>query len=246
MQRRVVLLLLGCLCLASGSWAAEDDRVPRLVPLPTDTLELGGYRLGRYPEPEERGAAYAVPTHLTEVTATQADHRLSEHFRIGQFLCKQEAGWPRYVLVQPRLLQVLEAIVAELARRGQPVRTLAIMSGYRTPAYNRALGNVPYSRHIYGDAADIFVDEDGDGAMDDLDGNGRLELADALWLRDLIAQLLPAAEVAATTAGRAGTLPAGGLAAYGATAAHGPFVHVDARGYSARWGLALDAGAQGR
>lgn len=240
MRLPCLVLLLGSVCAAPSSWAAPDDGVPRSVPLSPDTLELAGYRLGRYPAPQARGSAYAAPKYLTEVTATQIDHRLSEHFHIGQFLCKQQAGWPRYVLVQPRLLQILEAVIDELARRGQPVRTLAVMSGYRTPAYNRALGNVDHSRHIYGDAADIYVDEDGDGAMDDLDGNGRLELADAIWLKDLIADLLPATETAA--------MPAGGLAVYGATAAHGPFVHVDARGYSARWGLGkpAEAGAQGR
>jgi hypothetical protein len=239
MRWSCLVLLLGSFCAAPGSWAAGDG-VLRSVPLSPDTQELAGYRLGRYPEPQARGSAYAVPAFLTEVTAAQIDHPISEHFRIGQFLCKQQAGWPRYVLVQPRLLRVLEAVVDELARRGQPVRTLAVMSGYRTPAYNRALGNVAHSRHIYGDAADIFVDEDDDGTMDDLDGNGRLELADALWLRDLIADLLPQTETAA--------MPAGGLAAYGATAAHGPFVHVDARGYSARWGLGrpAEAGTQGR
>ena len=30
--------------------------------------------------------------------------------------------------------------------------------------------------------------------------------------------------------------PAGGVAVYEANAAHGPFVHIDSRGYRARWG----------
>ena len=47
------------------------------------------------------------------------------------------------------------------------------MSGYRTPFYNRSIGNqTRFSRHVYGDAADIYADDDGDGKMDDLDGDG--------------------------------------------------------------------------
>jgi hypothetical protein len=32
---------------------------------------------------------------------------------------------------------------------------------------------------MYGDAMDIYIDNDGDGRMDDLDGNGRVDFADA-------------------------------------------------------------------
>ncbi|MEM1231431.1 MAG: D-Ala-D-Ala carboxypeptidase family metallohydrolase [Pseudomonadota bacterium] len=208
--------------------AAEAPLVD--VVLPAGTTSLEGYRIGTYPDPADRGPSYAAPATLTRVGPDQLDVALSEHFRVGQFLCKQEAGWPRFVVVQPRLLALLEATVVALTERGHPVQTLAIMSGYRTPAYNQALGNVAHSRHIYGDAADVFVDEDGNGRMDDLDGNGREELADALWLRDLIASLVPAVETP-------DTLPVGGLAAYAETTEHGPFVHIDARGYPARWGV---------
>jgi hypothetical protein len=31
---------------------------------------------------------------------------------------------------------------------------------------------VRFSQHQFGAAADIFIDEDGDGVMDDLDGDG--------------------------------------------------------------------------
>ncbi len=55
--------------------------------------------------------------------------------------------------------------------------------------------------------------------MDDLDGNGTVDLRDASLLADIVESL---------------ALP-GGLASYGATAEHGPFVHLDLRGYRARW-----------
>ena len=41
------------------------------------------------------------------------------------------------------------------------------MSGFRTPQYNKGGGNTGgragLSRHMYGDAADIFIDSNGDG-----------------------------------------------------------------------------------
>jgi hypothetical protein len=77
---------------------------------------------------------------------------------------------------------------------------------------------------MYGDAADIYVDADGDGSMDDLDGDRRVTLADARWL----------ATVAERVEAEYPTLT-GGIGVYRATAAHGPFVHVDTRGTRARW-----------
>jgi uncharacterized protein YcbK (DUF882 family) len=101
------------------------------------------------------------------------------------------------------------------------------MSGFRTPAYNTAIDNVRYSRHQWGGAADIFIDEDRDGVMDDLNGDGKVTGADADFLYDLFDSLQERDEYVGFI---------GGLGRYGATANHGPFVHVDARGFKARWG----------
>jgi hypothetical protein len=102
------------------------------------------------------------------------------------------------------------------------------MSGYRTPYYNQTIGNeTRYSRHLYGGAADIYVDEDGDGAMDDLDRDGRVDLDDAKVVAGLIERLSGSSWYRPFT---------GGLGLYRANPAHGPFLHVDVRGYPARWG----------
>ena len=80
------------------------------------------------------------------------------------------------------------------------------------------------SRHMYGDAADVFVDSDGDGLMDDLDGDGAVTIQDARVLYAVV----EAVE-------RRHADLADGLSVYATTTAHGPFVHVDARGVRARW-----------
>jgi hypothetical protein len=56
------------------------------------------------------------------------------------------------------------------------VKRVQVMSGFRTPRYNKSGGNTGgranLSRHMYGDASDIFVDNDGNGTMDDLNRDG--------------------------------------------------------------------------
>jgi hypothetical protein len=113
------------------------------------------------------------------------------------------------------------------------------MSGYRTPFYNCAIGNVRYSCHQWGLAADVFVDRDEDGMMDDLNRDGRIDLADADLLYEIIEGIGAAKVPAVTTAASAPASghSAGGLAKYAATPAHGPFIHVDVRGRRARWGV---------
>ena len=60
---------------------------------------------------------------------------------------------------------------------------MAVMSGFRTPQYNATGGDTTgrdeLSRHMFGDASDVFVDNDGDGRMDDLNGDGRIDYRDA-------------------------------------------------------------------
>lgn len=186
---------------------------------------LNGYRIGRYRAKPLRGdPSYLPPEGFLEVAVADRNVLASPHFVLGDFLCKQP-GEPRYVALSLPLLEKLETITEALADRGIAPGSLRVMSGFRTPAYNAAIGNrTVYSRHLWGDAADVFVDADRNGDMDDLDGDGRSTVADARvlarWVEGLTAR---------------DGWRAGGLGIYGRNAAHGPFVHVDARGARARW-----------
>lgn len=106
-------------------------------------------------------------------------------------------------------------------------RPIKVLSGYRTPAYNRTLGTAKLSRHQYGDACDIYVDCNNDGRMDDINRDGTVDGRDAItlaaWIEDLWQDP------------RFRNCP-GGLGIYNGNGAHGPFVHVDLRGFKARWG----------
>lgn len=217
--------------------AAASVQSASLVPLIPFSAKQGGvlrgYRIGFWPS-ERRGrrapvSSTPLPEGFIEVHAVDTAVAVSESFHLGDFLTKDQRNvWPKYLVLQPRLLDKLELISAELAARGLPSK-LRVMSGFRTPQYNaqgvgRRGGRAKDSRHMYGDASDVYVDENGDGMMDDLTGDGRITQADA----DALVRIGEAVEAAHPEM-------IGGLGSYKATSAHGPFVHVDVRGHRARW-----------
>jgi hypothetical protein len=189
---------------------------------------LNRYRIGRYPAKRlNDNPVYDPPRGFVEVTSENEETLIAPHFKLKQFLCKQTPEYPKYVVIDERLLMTLETVVEKLQNAGYEANTLHVMSGYRTPYYNQAIGNVQYSCHQWGVAADVFVDHDGDEVMDDLNRDGRIDRGDAGVLYDLIDGISNDASHSHSVSG--------GLARYGATASHGPFVHVDVRGVRARW-----------
>lgn len=207
-------------------------RINVFTRVPYDAMDekgiLRGYRIGHYPDKPLRGQEiYLPPRGFVEVTAKNFDTKVSPNFRVGQFLSKQQGGYPKFLVLRPELLLKLETILAQLNRQGRSTRGLVIMSGYRTPYYNRSIGNVQYSRHVWGGAADIYIDQaPQDGRMDDLNRDGRVDREDARWFADFVDRL--------STKGLF-EKRIGGIGVYGANAAHGPFIHVDVRGNRARW-----------
>jgi len=192
---------------------------------------LDAYRVGRWPT---RGRAardprYATPPGFIAVTPENESTPVSKRFRLRDFLTHdQQDVWPKVLVLRVTLLDKLELIADALERKGLP-SSLHIMSGFRTPQYNAQGvgpkgGRASESRHMYGDAADVIVDANGDGVMDDLDGDGSVTIRDARVLYAV-----------AEGVEREHPDLVGGLSAYRANSAHGPFVHVDARGVRARW-----------
>jgi hypothetical protein len=189
---------------------------------------LNGYRIGKYPVVlAKMPFVTKPPSHFIEVTVQNRNVSVSPHFKLGQFLCKQEGAYPKYLVLDEVLILKLELILEEVNRRGYTADTLHIMSGYRTPYYNKAIGNVAYSRHLWGKAADIFIDQNPvNNKMDDLNKDGTVDKKDAKLLHDIIDSLVDKKWYQKFL---------GGLGYYGSNKAHGPFVHIDSRGYKARW-----------
>ncbi len=211
----------------------ETVQINAFVMVPMDRLRdqcINGYKIGSYPAcPPQKEDIYPEPRGFIEVNDTTKNVQVSPHFRLGQFICKQAGGDRKYLVLRERLPLKLEMVLEEANRRGYKAETFYVMSGYRTPSYNRAIGNVAFSRHLWGDAADVFIDNDRDGVMDDLNHDGKVNQMDAVVLYNIIEDLY----------GQAHYEPyIGGLGAYKSTRAHGPFVHMDTRGVKARWGVA--------
>ena len=212
--------------------AAQPVSLVTLVPFSEKKRgRIGSYRMGSWPF--ERGTAnggsYGEFDGFIRVTPQNQDTYVSEHFRLRDFLTKdQRAVWPKYLVLREPLLDKLELMIEELERAGTPVRHVSVMSGFRTPQYNDrgvgAGGRAQNSRHQYGDAADVFVDNDRNGRLDDLNRDGRVDT------RDVTVMLAAVERVE-----RRYPDLIGGAGVYKATSAHGPFVHVDVRGSRARW-----------
>jgi Peptidase M15 len=190
---------------------------------------LNGYAIGQYPaKPLKGNPIYQRPAGFVEVTKDNEDTKVSPHFRLKQFECKEDTTkrFPKYVILKERLLLKLEAILERVNGLGYHVDTLHVMSAYRTPYYNRAIGDVLYSMHQWGSAADIFIDKDDKGVMDDLNRDGRIDTGDSRLLYDAIEEMLGEPRFKKFE---------GGMGWYPGTRAHPPFVHVDVRGTRARW-----------
>jgi uncharacterized protein YcbK (DUF882 family) len=185
---------------------------------------LNGYRIGTYLA--ERLGHHDHPPGFVEVGAGDVDLRVSKHLRLGDFLThdQQEDVWPKYVALNPRLLDKLELVLAQIGAKARVARAsysdsdvaLDVHSGYRTPAHNQGVWRAASdSRHQYGDAADVAIDADGDGRV---------------TLRD---EALVATAVDQVEAEHPDLV--GGLGLYTSGQYRTPYVHIDTRGTRSRW-----------
>jgi hypothetical protein len=193
--------------------------------------KLGLYYIGNWPAARKGrpGVSYDPPNGFIEVTQQNQNTQLSEHFKLRDFLPHdQQNVWPKYIVIDMKLIDKDELVLQDLKEHGINPNGVRVLSGFRTPQYNVGggdpRGRAALSRHMYGDANDIFIDNDGDGQMDDLNHDGRVNIADAKVIQDAVNRVE-----------RAHPSLIGGCGIYSGTSAHGPFTHIDTRGYPARW-----------
>lgn len=201
--------------------------------VPYDAMKNGkieGYRVGEYNERPLKGmSTYERPRGFIRLSDNNGGLWVSDHYRMRDFQCKLD-GATKFLILRTEALLKLEILQHELeTKHGLNFTRFTIMSGYRTPYYNSKIGNeTGYSRHLYGDAMDIYIDRNGDGNMDDVNRDGRIDTKDARFLFSVAEKIDNSKEWSWLK---------GGAGVYHANAAHGPYVHVDARGYVARWGV---------
>ncbi len=248
--------------VAAGVYTLLDSAVGRsfafitMIPFTTKAHgRIGDYRVGFWPAERHRQRAawslakpssvqptasnraerdleaYENPDGFIRVTSDNEDTPISEHFALRDFLTHdQEDVWPKYLVLREELVDKLELIMDDLQSHGHPVARLVVLSGFRTPEYNiqgvgRRGGRALDSRHQFGDAADVYVDN-GSGRMADLNGDGRVDTRDVRVLMESVERV--EAEHPELV---------GGEGIYRANRQHGPFLHVDVRGWPARWAL---------
>ncbi|MFW6252041.1 MAG: peptidase M15A [Halanaerobium sp.] len=189
---------------------------------------LEDFRIGNYPEiPEDKKDNYSKPKGFLKIDKSVLDLNLTPHFKMEQFLTNQSEKLPQFIAIQESLLLKLELFLAEVNKAGYQADTFGIVSIYRTPYFNKELGNnTDFSRHIFGDAADIYIDNTGDDWMDDLNGDGESNKADADLLADLAIEFDQKEKFSDLQ---------GGVCSYKGNGVRGSFIHIDARGFHTTW-----------
>lgn len=189
---------------------------------------LENFRIGYYPEiPADKKEHYIKPDGFWKIDESILDVNLTPHFKVKQFLTKQSNQLPQFIAIQESLLLKLEFFLEEVNKAGYQAETFGIVSLYRTPYFNKKLGNnTDFSRHLFGDAADIYIDNSGNGWMDDLNGDGQSTKADADILYELAVKFDQKEEFSHLQ---------GGICSYKGNGVRGSFIHIDTRGFHVSW-----------
>ena len=179
---------------------------------------LNGYRIGTYIAERFARGGHEHPEGFVEVRAEMLDLQVTKHLKLADFVTHDDQGdvWPKYVALNPRLLDKLELVFADLGGSVRPDLAIDVHSGFRSPSHNARVPRAASdSRHQYGDAADIAVDVDGDG---------RITMTDELLLMLAVERVED----------RHPEL-VGGLGMYVSRRYASPYLHIDARGKRSRW-----------
>jgi hypothetical protein len=200
-----------------------DVALAVLVPFAVKSgVTLDGYRLGTYIAERTGATRTSAPEGFVKVDPSAAALPLSKHFRVGDFLSHDgQRQWPRFAAVQPRLIDKLELVIAEVATsRGidpdSVVVRVTVNAGFRSPSYNRTVQRAAKdSRHQYGDAADVAIDANFDGRFSREDSR-------------IVAEAVERVELAHPEL-------VGGMGLYLSNRYSNGYVHIDARGRRARW-----------
>lgn len=198
-----------------------------LVPLAAEqvrTSTVNSFPLGFYGDGNSRD--HLPDRGFIELWPEDYERRVSTHLRFSDLLCHIDGDWPQYMVLDTRLVHKMEMVLQEVREVYPEARVIHCISGFRTPAYNAAIGNeTGFSLHLYGSAADFWIESwPSNQLIDDLDRNKRIDVYDGEVIVEAARRLEASGEVAI-----------GGASAYRWIPTHGPFVHLDTRGSAAVW-----------
>ncbi|MDG1484124.1 MAG: D-Ala-D-Ala carboxypeptidase family metallohydrolase [Myxococcota bacterium] len=135
-----------------------DDMAPTAVCYPgedsdyTACLPLTPHRSSwgvdyAYPEPYDGSQQYSAPVRFIDLTAADPSLLLAPNFALDEVMQEYKGD---YGLYQVHVMEYIQAI------RDTIGGALYVNSGYRNVSYNAGVGGSTYSRHMYGDAVDMY------------------------------------------------------------------------------------------
>jgi hypothetical protein len=229
---------LNVLVLAQADFQVSRERT---------IVKVNGKIIGHYADPaqcsvkrvRENALNYEPPKYFATLSPQTLKLKFGEDFELGQLVAfrdyrnaegRKVYTTERHTDVVPPRLDLIEKLVKlreRLRSKGIKISKFWITSGFRTPEYNHSIGGAAYSRHCYGDAVDLCIDEDGDKHMDDLNGDGKFDRKDGIIIGNAVREL----EIE-------NAVVPGGIGVYewdgeDSVRSH---VHIDCRGYISRWG----------
>jgi hypothetical protein len=229
--------------------------------------QIDGYEIGVYPDPLDPAVfrqfdvktrwfdkypdRYRAPAFFYRVDPSIKHLKIAPtqtlDFWITDYPWKS-LGAVQYIALDLNLVRKLEELVDLMRAAGFTIARLVSIYGFRPPAFN--LGTIeehpeinlkePFSMHQYGRASDFIIDEDGDGMIDDLNGDGVIDIHDAAVIMHYVNIL----DRRYRQQGRMEMVGGAGLythndfgersAYYGQTPDQStPYIHVDTRGFLA-------------
>ncbi len=141
---------------------------PADPPYGGEVIYPSGLRLGlvpdaaltaTYPGPGQNPFGGSRTSHYQRVGAflpleiVPTNERVSDHFLLSEYVNSTVQRGGRRAYVDPEAVWHVEQIRSGLGR------PLTLSSAFRAPEHNRDVGGASFSRHLYGDAVDIDVDQ---------------------------------------------------------------------------------------
>lgn len=202
---------------------------------------IEGYPIGLYPNENDAKVrepvlshreSYRPPKYFIKVTPENAASPISRHFTLGDFSPAGEKGKTHFIAIDPSLVKRLEDLLAALKENGVKVNTFKILRGFIPPngvelMRRKGIEIAQFSRTIYGDSCIFIIDENGDGLMDDITGDGKADQADF----EVIAGLVTKIEDSTRLFGGLGFSPTFKDPGFKDT----PNFQMDTRGWRVRW-----------
>lgn len=102
-----------------------------------------------YPEPYEGNPQYNQPLRFIDLSLADHSAGVSANFAFGELMHEEKGQFGLYQVHAVESLQALREAT------GGP---LFANSGYRNVTYNEGVGGAEFSRHMYGDALDMYSD----------------------------------------------------------------------------------------